>query len=171
MGRPTGAIESNDGDHFLIGIDPGVNTGFCLLHLNTLEIRSLYTLDFWSTYDLMLLSVKTLAGRAQIHIEQPSLVKSLYARHYKRLEETRSEIVTRDKIVWNAGENAREGTLMKIGLQKLGYVVFDCRPVGRKKWTHEEFQSITGWPDRSNQNVRDAAYLVWDKHWQEISAI
>lgn len=152
----------------LIGIDPGTTTGLCILDHDTRIIKSLYTLDFWKTFYLLQRSLPNLSTISQVYIEQPSLIKSLYARHSSRLEETKSKIVTRDKIVWNAGANAREGTLLRDGLRNIGYTVFDCRPVGRRKWTSEQFQSITGYPDRSNQHVRDAAFLVWDKQWQEF---
>ena len=155
----------------LIGIDPGKSTGMCILKLEPRTIQSLYTLDFWSAYELLKTSSPSLAPVSQIYIEQPSLVKSLYARHAARLKEAGSKIVTRDKIVWDSGANAREGTLLRDGLRKLGFTVFDAKPVGRKKWTSEQFQQITGWPDRSNQHVRDAAFLVYDKSWAFISQI
>jgi hypothetical protein len=132
----------------------------------TKHIRSLYTLDFWTTYALFVQHKDYLPQACQIYIEQPSLVKSLYARHAKRLQETKSEIVTRDKIVWDSGGNAREGILLRDGLRILGYTCFDEKPVGRKKWNAEEFSQITGYADRSNQHVRDAAFLIHTKSWQ-----
>lgn len=153
---------------FLIGIDPGKVTGICIMREKSKSISSLHTLDFWTTYELFKTHAETLIPISQIHIEQPSLIKSLYARHSKRLEETKSEIVTRDKIVWDAGANAREGTLLRDGLRKLGYICLDEKPVGRKKWNAQEFQSAMGWQDRSNQHVRDAAYLIHDKSWQDF---
>lgn len=167
MGRPISGIQSNDNERLLIGIDPGSITGVSIVSVFPHQIKSLYTMDFWSLYNFLNQQKDTLTKNCQIHIEQPSLVKSLYARHAKRLEETKAEIVTRDKIVWNAGENAREGILLRDGLRALGYTVFDCRPVGRKKWTSDVFQQATGYPDRSNQHVRDATFLVWDKIWKE----
>lgn len=166
MGEQTISGTRDGNDRLLIGIDPGSSTGVCVMDLNIKKIKSVYTLNFWSTFGLLQSSKDTLAKISQIYIEQPSLVKSLYARHSARLEETKSKIVTRDKIVWNAGENAREGSLLAQGLRDLGYTVFDCRPVGRKKWTAEQFNQITGWESHSNQHVRDAAFLVWDKTWQ-----
>jgi len=162
---------ADNGDRFLIGIDPGKVTGVCFLGVRTRKILVLYTLDFWRTFNFFQKEFQTLPKKCQIYIEQPSLVKSLYARHAARLEETKSKVVTRDKIVWDAGANAREGTLLRDGLRNLGYICFDCKPVGRKKWTSEEFNRATGWADRSNQHVRDAAFLVYDKSWSESSQI
>ena len=167
MGRPIGSIQPNDGERLLIGVDPGSVTGVSIVSVNPHQIKSLYTMDFWSLYKLLDQQKDILARICQIHIEQPSMVKSLYARHAKRLNELQKEVQTRDKIVWNSAENAREGTLLRDGLRLLGYTVFDCKPVGRKKWTSEEFQQVTGYPDRSNQHVRDATFLVWDKIWKE----
>ena len=169
MGRPISGIQSNPRNRLLIGVDPGSVTGVCILDVTSSprQIKALYTMDFWSLYNLLDLQKDTLARISQIHIEQPSLVKSLYARHAKRLNELKSEIVTRDRIVWNSAENAREGVLLRDGLRNLGYTCFDVRPVGRKKWTSEQFQEATGYPDRSNQHVRDACFLVWDKVWKE----
>lgn len=173
MGRQVGSIESNPGHQLLIGVDPGSTTGVCVLDISIAprQIKSLYTMDFWSLYELLSQSVDPLTRHCQIHIEQPSMVKSLYARHSQRLNELGSRIQTRDRIVWNSAENAREGILLRDGLRNLGYTVFDCRPVGRKKWTSEQFQQATGYPDRSNQHVRDATFLVWDKVWQDASQI
>lgn len=152
--------------YFLVGIDPGSTTGVCFMRSTSKIITSLHTLDFWSTYELLKQHAEVLTPICQIHIEQPSLVKSLYARHAKRLEELQSKTTTRDKMVWDAGCNAREGTLLRDGLRRLGYVCIDEKPVGRKKWNSQEFQAATGWQDRSNQHVRDAAYLIHNKSWQ-----
>jgi hypothetical protein len=167
MGRFTGSIESGNGERLLIGIDPGSITGVSIVKISPRQIKSLITTNFWELFNLLNLQKDTLAQISQIHIEQPSMVKSLYARHGKRLEELQSKIQTRDKIVWNSAENAREGILLRDGLRNLGYTCFDCRPVGRKKWTSQEFQAATGYQDHSNQHVRDATFLVWDKVWKE----
>lgn len=159
-------VSRSPGEQFLIGIDPGKTTGMCVKVVQTGMIRALYTLDFWSCFNLFQKNVEEYPRICQIYIEQPSLVKSLYARHATRLEETKSKVVTRDKIVWDAGANAREGTLLRDGLRNLGYTCFDCKPVGRKKWDSETFQRVTTWQDRSNQHVRDAAFLIHDKAWQ-----
>jgi hypothetical protein len=164
MGRQIGSIEPNDGSRFLIGIDPGKTTGFAMLNEKTLEIKALYTTDFWELYGMLQISAKTLIPKVQIHIEQPASIKAVYSSHVQALIGTRQQ--TRDKLVCNIGENMREGTLLREGLRNLGYTIFDVRPIGKKKWTHEEFQTVTGWESSSNQHVRDAVRLVWDKKWQ-----
>lgn len=162
-----GQIDLLSGDQFfLIGIDPGKVTGVCIMRAGSKNITSLHTLDFWSTYEMFKQHSQSLVPISQIHIEQPSLVKSLYARHASRLEETKSKIQTRDKIVWDAGANAREGSLLRDGLRKLGYICIDEKPVGRKKWNAQEFNFSTGHQGQSNQHVRDATYLVHNKSWQ-----
>jgi hypothetical protein len=167
MGRPIGSIESGAG-RLLIGVDPGSTTGVSIVTADSpRQIKALYTMDFWSLFNLLNQQKDTLTRIAQIHIEQPSMVKALYARHGKKLGELQSRIETRDRIVWNSAENAREGILLRDGLRNLGYTCFDVRPVGRKKWSSEVFQQATGYPDRSNQHVRDATFLVWDKIWKE----
>lgn len=172
MGGPIGNIQSTAGERLLIGVDPGSTTGVSVVTADSpRQIKALYTMDFWSLFNLLNQQKEVLARIAQIHIEQPSMVKALYARHGKRLEELRSRVQTRDRIVWNSAENAREGILLRDGLRNLGYTCFDCRPVGRKKWTSEQFQASTGYPDRSNQHVRDSTFLVWDKKWMDISQI
>jgi hypothetical protein len=165
MGREIRDITIADRNRLLIGIDPGGSTGICVLDLETRQIKSVYTLNFWETYALMSRCADPLVHISQVYIEQPSLVKSLYARHAARLKEAGSKETTRDKIVWDSGGNAREGILLRDGLRNLGYTVFDSKPVGRKKWTSDQFQQITGYPDRSNQHVRDAAFLVYGKSW------
>lgn len=173
MGKSVDYFEPDSGNRLLIGIDPGSVTGFCVLDIQyePRDIKALYTMDFWSVYKMMEKLKDSLSNKCQIHVEQPSMIKSLYARHSQRLTELQSKIQTRDRIVWNSAENAREGMLLAKGLRDLGYTVFDCRPVGRRKWTSEQFQAVTGYQDRSNQHVRDAVFLVWDKPWQEVSQV
>ena len=165
MGEPVSRIDARS-DNILIGIDPGKTTGICILDATTRKILELHTLDFWKTYRFFLDPADNLQKISQVYIEQPSLIKSLYARHATRLVETQAKIVTRDKIVWDAGGNAREGILLRDGLRELGYTVFDSKPVGRKKWNASQFSEIMNYPDRSNQHVRDAAFLVHDKPWR-----
>lgn len=170
MGNQISRIESI-GRRLLIGIDPGSSTGICILDEQSREIRSLYLMDFWTTYELLQRSQPSLAPVSQVYIEQPSLVKAMYGRHTSSLANSpKSTIATRDKIVWNSAENSREGLLLRDGLRRIGFTVFDVKPVGRKKWTSEQFQAIMRYPDRSNQHVRDAAFLVHDKHWVDINA-
>lgn len=171
MGESTSVIQCNPEERLLIGIDPGSSTGICIIKCDTREIRSLRTLDFWATFNLFQRSLPPLNLVSQVYIEQPSMIKAFYGRHVKQLTEAGSKVPSRDRMVWNCGENAREATLLGSGLRNLGYTVFDCRPVGRKKWTSEQFQEIMNYPDRSNQHVRDAAFLVHDKQWQNVSQI
>jgi hypothetical protein len=166
MGEPANHFQQPiHGERCLIGIDPGSATGICILTLPSRKLE-LFTLDFWSVYDIFRQS-PGLRSVSQIHIEQPAMIKAFYGRHTQKLEEAGSKAVSRDRMVWNCAENAREGTLLGEGLRRLGFTVFDCRPVGRRKWTHADFQEVTGYPNRSNQHVRDATFLVWGKQWQE----
>ncbi len=164
MGGPIGSIQSADGAHLLIGVDPGSTTGVSVVTVdNPRQIKALYTMDFWSLFNLLNMQKDTLTRICQIYIEQPSLIKAMYGRH--------SKATNAQRVAWNVGSNAREGILLRDGLRNLGYTVFDVRPVGRKKWTSEDFQAATGYPDHSNQHVRDATFLIWDKVWLDTSQI
>lgn len=163
----TDFLKIQPGQRVLIGIDPGKRTGTCVVDAESNKILALWTTNFWGLYRAFAVPSDGLLQRIiQFHIEQPSLVKALYARHAAELVKYQKKVETRDKIVWDAGGNATEGRLLAEGLRAQGYTVFDVTPDRRTKWTREDLKRFMKWEGVSNQHIRDAAFLVWGVRWK-----
>ena len=65
-----------------------------------------------------------------------------------------------ERIAKNVGENHATGKLLVEMAQSLGLPVVEVRPT-RKKLKAEDFNRITGWQGRTNQEQRDAGMLIW----------
>lgn len=65
-----------------------------------------------------------------------------------------------ERIAKNVGENHATGKLIAEIAEDYGLIVSLVRPV-RSKYNSADFNLITGWQGRSNQEQRDAAMLVW----------
>ena len=65
-----------------------------------------------------------------------------------------------ERIAKNVGENHATGKLLVEMAESLGLAVVLVRPTKTKK-NSEEFNRITGWQGRTNQEQRDAGMLIW----------
>ena len=64
-----------------------------------------------------------------------------------------------ERIAKNVGENHATGKLLVEMAKSFGLAVVEVRPTKTKK-NSEEFNRITGWQGRTNQEQRDAAMLL-----------
>ena len=65
-----------------------------------------------------------------------------------------------ERIAKNVGENHATGKLITQMAEYYGLNVILVKPT-KKKYTAEEFNRLTGWVGRSNQEQRDAGALVY----------
>ncbi|WP_258580453.1 hypothetical protein [Acinetobacter baumannii] len=65
-----------------------------------------------------------------------------------------------ERIAKNVGENHATGKLLVEMAESLGLAVVLVKPTKSKK-NSEEFNRITGWQGRTNQEQRDAGMLIW----------
>ncbi|MFW1997271.1 hypothetical protein ACG904_20360, partial [Acinetobacter guillouiae] len=65
-----------------------------------------------------------------------------------------------ERIAKNVGENHATGKLLVEMAKSFGLAVVEVRPTKTKK-NSEEFNRITGWQGRTNQEQRDAGMLIW----------
>ena len=65
-----------------------------------------------------------------------------------------------ERIAKNVGENHATGKLIAEMAEYYGLNVVLVKPT-KKKYTAEEFNRLTGWVGRSNQEQRDAGALVY----------
>ncbi len=136
---------------YVIGIDPGVNTGFAVYRRINREIISMRTLSFWSLYNEMLLLAP---GDYLVAIEVPK---------HSRLHEYqdgKTGARLREKIAGNVGGIAREAELLADGIELLGFEVRRITPT-RGKWSAKDLLQRTGIATRTNEHVRDAIALCY----------
>ena len=138
---------------FVIGIDPGVQTGIAWYDRRERRVFDYETTDFWSVYSRFE-EVRAWRFEAVIVIETPKKTR-LYARQDAEAGHRR-----REKIAANAGGNSREAELLAEGLEALGYEVRRVTPT-RTKWTAEHLAKYTGITRRTSQHVRDAIALCY----------
>lgn len=147
---------------YLIGLDPGINTGFCLYDKTAKKIVKLDTLGFWELFDA-LEDIKVWIGQEHVtfYIENSALNKPTFA---KAGGTTQRKI---QKISRNVGSNQRESTLLIEGIRRYGFHVVEIKPTGikgvKRKWDESTFKKITTHTGRSSQHARDAAMLVFGK--------
>lgn len=141
---------------FVVGIDPGVNTGFALWDRLTTEIRMMHTWDFWKVIDWFRTGPISIdPNNYFVIIETPNAARTLYAR-----KDDQSEGRGRERMASNVGSNRREAELLADGIERLGFEVRRVTPT-RSKWTAADLKRKTGITQRTNEHVRDAIALVY----------
>lgn len=133
----------------VIGIDPGVDTGWCCYDVLHGEITEAMTISFWKAWNrASVLSPK----QVLFIVEDPAQNKPVWNRNL--------DMKTNAKVAQNVGGNKREARLMIEGLRMLGFQV-DARKPDTEKWSNNFFRSVTGYEKRASQHVRDAARLCY----------
>lgn len=132
----------------IIGIDPGVNTGWARMldgELIACESRSIHS---------AMLEVLTLHTLGTI-----KLVVFEDARLRKWLGEDKGP-----KQLQGAGSIKRDCRIWADFLADLGCQTLAVKPQkGGTKWDAERFARLTGWKGRTNEHGRDAALLIWGR--------
>lgn len=134
----------------MVGIDPDlVKSGVAILSDDSLELKNL---SFPETVDLFRTQQEKIT---KVVIEAGWLNKksNLHARYAQ--SKTAGE-----RIAKNVGENHATGKLLVEMAKHLNLTVIEVRPTNSKKKA-DEFKRITGFVGRTNQEVRDAAMLIW----------
>ena len=67
-----------------------------------------------------------------------------------------------ERIAKNVGANAEAGRKIGEMCEYLGFDYDLVKPLGTKIICHKTFVRMTGWKGRTNQEMRDAAMLVWE---------
>lgn len=136
---------------YVIGIDPGVQTGFAVWDRQARRFVEIDSTDFWGVFERM---QKISASEVKIIVEIASTAPLFWQR-----KESAQNDHTLARKARNVGQVTREASLLVEGLRRLGYRVVEVKPQGKKN--QEEFKRITGWPKRTNQHERDSAMLAY----------
>lgn len=140
---------------YLIGLDPGKNTGIAIWNTVTQSFETVDTVliheallviwDRWTHYD----------EEMRVYFEDAR------KRQYLPREASASEY--RGKLM-GAGSVKRDSVIWQDALTDWG-IPFEMVPPrpGMTKWTAETFARVTGYKGRTSNHARDAALLVYGR--------
>lgn len=139
---------------YLVGIDPGKNTGFAMWDTETQTFESVETLPIHAA----LISVLELANRTadvKVYFED--------ARKRKWLPKDATSSEYRGHLM-GAGSVKRDSVIWQDALTDWG-IPFEMVPprAGATKWDADTFARITGYKGRTSNHARDAALLVYGR--------
>ena len=139
-----------------IGIDPDINKSGLAITMNGALVR----VEARTFFDLceILNSAKNIArdvgAMLMVTIEAGWLIK-------KQNWHPAQGGGVRDKIAKNIGENHAAGKLIARWCDEAGIPYELVPPRGKVK--SARFKRLTGWNKRANQDMRDAAMLIWGR--------
>ena len=135
---------------YLIGIDPGVSTGFAIARDG--KIINVKTVDFWDCIKL-LRDMQNMG--IVVYVENPNVNKPVF---YKR---GATNTAMMQRVAQNVGSNKRDAQLIIEFCHRNG---IDVRPQapqrGSKDVDAKYFQLLTGYTGSTSQHGRDAAMLI-----------
>lgn len=132
----------------IIGIDPDLTKSGVAILGPSLQLKNLTFAETVDLFRSQQLEIK------KVVIEAGWLNKK--SNMHGRYGQTKS---AGERIAKNVGENHATGKLLVEMAESLGLNVVLVRPTRVKKKA-DEFNRITGWVGRSNQEQRDAAMLI-----------
>lgn len=153
---------------FVIGIDPGTNTGIGIWRRKDGKIIFSSTKDFYSVQLFIARSFpdnRKTGGRnekadVKVFIERPPRI--LYGRNNNISPEQREDIISK------CGGVRREAELLHLCLTQRGYECQLVPPVNEPKWSYEKCSVVTGSKARTSEHERDAIRLaIWHANWRE----
>jgi hypothetical protein len=139
---------------YVIGLDPGKQTGYALYDLGQDggKLIDLQTLTFWEAY-ARVLSLGPEMIRA-VMIEAP---KNKHVFH-----QPGANAAANQRMGVHVGSVLREAELLADGLEAWGIPVKRLEPVGKKDAAAFK-KAFPYWTGRTNQHVRDAAFMTLRK--------
>ena len=135
-------------NQIIIGIDPDLEKSGVAILGQSLQLKNLTfpeTVDLFRTFQDEIKKVVIEAG----WLNRKS---NFHGQHGQ--SKAKGESIAR-----NVGENHATGKLLVEMAKSLGLAVVEVRPT-RTKLKAEDFNRITGWQGRTNQEQRDAAMLI-----------
>lgn len=144
---------------FVLAIDPGKNTGVCMLRRDNLKVVYLGTQTF---YQVQLFIARSFRDRSKVRIFIEHPPKILYERNVSYLRDDELQIML------HAGGNRREAELLAECLTGRGFEVYLVPPIREEKWDQKRFTLATGSHRRTSEHERDAtrlgmSYANWRK--------
>ena len=150
----------------MIGIDPGVNTGFAVWDAVKREFVTIGTGSFWEAIRELDKYSNPMprpgARHAAVYIEAPQMNRPTFGGGYHN---GANGVRTREKVSRNVGMNIRDSQLIMEYCAMIGLLYFPIKPgkYTKTKLKSDDFRSITGENRRISEHARDAAMMVFDK--------
>lgn len=137
----------------LIGIDPGVNTGWAELEGKDLKLE---TIDILEALDRI---QSEPYKDCVFYIENPAGNVPVFAKSGVANSKANS------RIARNIGGVQKEGEILIGWAKKKGVTVYAITPSKSTftKLSSDQFKAITGYKGQSNNHERDAAMLIWGR--------
>lgn len=153
---------------YVVGIDPGVKTGFAVWDREKKRFAAIETRDFWSVMLPLILGTENLLPDVMIRNTTAEIIIEVAhnAPTFRHLKAEGENAHTLSKIARNVGQVTREAQLIVSGLRACGYAVIEQRPLGKAKKAADDvkqFERLTGWTERTSQHARDAARLCFQR--------
>ena len=139
---------------YLIGLDPGKNTGIAVWNTETQSFEALDTVQIHDALQTVF----------YLHLDQgPVKVYFEDARQRQFLPRERNASEYRGKLM-GAGSVKRDSVIWQDALTDWG-IPFEMVPprAGATKWDADTFRNVTGWKGRTSNHARDAALLVFGR--------
>jgi len=139
---------------FLIGVDPGNNTGVCLYRRSDNQFE-IHTVPPWNFIDLVSPWIDD-KGSESFHciMEDPRQNPPVFNRNVKR--------AVLHKIAQNVGSNKRDTDWLEYYINELSVSLTLIKPTD-SKWTSKTLKAITGYSKQTNEHTRDAIRLVYGR--------
>lgn len=151
--------KAGQGKRYVVGIDPGVKTGFALWDREEKQFDWIETSTFWGVYFRLTESYVLSPLNTEIVIEVAH-----HAPTFKHLKAEGQNKHTLSKIARNVGQVTREAQLLVEGFKRRGFTVIEQKPLGKAKKGADDraqFERLTGWTKQTSQHARDAARLCF----------
>ena len=134
----------------IIGIDPDLEkSGVAVLGQSHFELKNLKFADVVELFQDQQDMIK------KVVIEAGWLNKKANFR-----SGAKKSLAVNEQISKRVGENHATGKLLVQMAQHLGLPVVEVKPT-KSKTNSEDFNRLTGWVGRTNQEQRDAGMLIW----------
>ncbi|MFW1735388.1 MULTISPECIES: hypothetical protein [unclassified Acinetobacter] len=134
----------------IIGIDPDLEkSGVAVLKDGSLRLDNMRFYDLTKYFEVNKDQIKKVVIEAGWMNKKSNL--------HNRIGQSKR---AGERIAKNVGENHATGKLLVEMAESLGLAVVLVRPTKTKK-NSEEFNRITGWQGRTNQEQRDAGMLIF----------
>jgi hypothetical protein len=132
----------------IVGIDPGVNTGYAELRDGKLlACESLKLHEAWKAVRGL-----WLGGELKMVVFEDARLRTWFGPEKQRDQLQGAGSIKRDCSAWADF------------LADLGCPYKAIKPAkGATKWTADAFARLTGWQGRTNEHGRDAAMLIWGR--------
>lgn len=142
---------------YLIGIDPGTNTGLAVWNTDERRFDCLETLGIVTAMAELVEFLRYHGGMTDCEICIEDARQRQWLPREKNLSEYRGKLmgagsVKRDCAIWEEFAIYYGIPLNLVPPRK-----------GLTKWDAETFNKMTGWTGRTSNHARDAALLVWGK--------